>query len=75
MTTVLGPLPVKYRLWIAVTGIVTFTLAGAWLGYVTEVTASWPIMTVVGAVLGLVAVGAVLRASGDHGHGKSAPHH
>ena len=71
----LGPLPVKYRLWIAVTGIVTFALTGAWLGYVTGVTASWPLMTLVGAVLVLVAVAALLRASGDHGHRRSAPRH
>jgi hypothetical protein len=56
---VLGRLPVRYRTWIAVAGVLTFALAGAWVGYVVQVTPSWPAMTALGTAVGAVAVAAL----------------
>lgn len=64
--TVFGRLPVKYRLTIWITGLLTFVLVGGWLGVVSPVTPPWQSMALVGAALGVMAVAAFVRVLEEH---------
>lgn len=61
---VLGRLPVRYRVWCAVAGVLAFALAGAWLGYAVQTIPSWSWMMAAGTILGAAAVVAFLRTMG-----------
>lgn len=58
----LGRLPSRYRLAIWIAGLLTFTVAGAWLALTTPLPMVWSSGAVVGAVLGILAVAAYLHA-------------
>jgi hypothetical protein len=59
-----GHLPMRYQLVVWLVGLVTMTGTGAWLAWSTPVPLVWSSGAVVGALLGIAAVGAFVHAIG-----------
>ena len=58
----LNHLPVRYRVFVWVAGLVAFAGVGAWIAFATQVPLGWQYGAVIGIALGGLAVASFLRA-------------